>query len=38
MKTLRRLVLIVLTAFCFALTSCDDDDNQPAVNLSMEPL
>ena len=30
MKTFRGLVLIVLGTYCFMLTSCDDDDNQPA--------
>jgi YVTN family beta-propeller protein len=30
MKTFRGLALIVLGAYCFTLSSCDDDDNQPA--------
>jgi len=30
MKTFRGLGLIVLAACCFTLSSCDDDDNQPA--------
>jgi YVTN family beta-propeller protein len=30
MKAFSRLVLIVLATYCFMLTSCDDDDNQPA--------
>jgi YVTN family beta-propeller protein len=30
MKTFRGLVLIVFAIACFMLTSCDDEDNQPA--------